>query len=52
LSIIFFGLNTFFVLIFVVFVADDSHFYRMFKMVIIFAIRVLFGHLLWRRLNQ
>jgi len=30
------GLNTFFVLIFVVFVADGSHFDRMFKMVITF----------------
>jgi len=29
-------LNTFFVLIFVVFVVDGSHFDRMFKMVIIF----------------
>jgi len=48
-----FGLNTFLVLIFVVFVADGSHFdimfkmvlifYRMFKMVLIFAIHVLFG---------
>jgi len=31
-----FGLNTFFILIFVVFVADDPHFERMFKMVLIF----------------
>ena len=30
------GLNTFLVLIFVVFVADDPHFHRMFKMVLIF----------------
>jgi len=37
------GLNTFFVFIFVVFVA---HFDIMFKMVIIFTIRILFGHLL------
>jgi len=37
---IFLGLNTFFVLIFIVFVADSPHFYRIFKMVIIFAIRV------------
>jgi len=29
------GLNTFFVLIFVVFVADVSHFHIMFKMVLI-----------------
>jgi len=34
------------VLIFVVFVADDPHFDRMFKMVLIFAIRVLFGSFL------
>jgi len=40
---LFLGLNTFLVLIFVVFVADDPHFNRMFKMIIIFAIRVLFG---------
>ena len=31
-----YGLNTFLVLIFVVFVADGSHFDRMFKMVPIF----------------
>jgi len=38
--LIIFGLNIFFVLIFIVFVADNSHFYQMFKMVLIFAIRV------------
>jgi len=51
-----YGLNIFFVLIFVVFVAYGPHldimfkmvliFYRMFKMVLIFAIRILFGPLL------
>jgi len=40
------GLNTFLVLIFVVFVADGPHFDRMFKMVLILAIHVLFGHFL------
>jgi len=34
------GLNTFFVLTFVVFVEDGPHFYQMFKMVFIFVIRV------------
>ena len=37
---------------FVVFVADGPHFDRMFKMVLIFAIRVLFSHFLWRCLNR
>jgi len=41
-----FGLNIFLVLIFVVFIANDPHFDRMFKMVFMFAIRVLFGHFL------
>jgi len=31
-----FGLNTFLVLIFVVFVANGPHFHRMFKMILIF----------------
>jgi len=43
LVILLLGLNTFFVLIFVVFVADGPHFDKMFKMVLIFAIHVLFG---------
>jgi len=34
------------VLNFVVFVVDDPHFDKMFKMVLIFAFRVLFGHFL------
>jgi len=34
-----------------VFVADDPHFDTMFKMVLIFAIRVLFGPFMWRHLN-
>jgi len=38
----FLGLNIFLVLIFVMFVADGHHFDRMFKMILIFAIRVLF----------
>jgi len=37
------GLNTFFVLIFVVFVADGPHFYQMFKMVLIFVVFVADG---------
>jgi len=36
-------LKYFFVIIFVVFVADGPHFDRIFKMVLIFAICVLFG---------
>jgi len=36
IHLIFVGLNTFFVLIFVVFVADGPHFDRMFKMILIF----------------
>jgi len=38
-----FRLKYFFYLIFIVFIADGPHFYRMFKMVLIFAIRVLFN---------
>jgi len=41
------GLNTLLVLIFVVFVADDAHFDRMFKMVIIFT-----GCLKWSSCSQ
>jgi len=37
------SLNTFLVIIFVVFVADGPHFDRMFKMILMFVIRVLFG---------
>jgi len=42
-NIIYIGLNNFFIIIIVVFVTDGPHFDRMFKMVIIFAIRVLFS---------
>jgi len=36
LFFLFLGLNTLMVLIFLVFIVDDPHFYRMFKIVIIF----------------